>query len=123
MSAAHTSGPWDAHFNGSITASVDDSRPLLDIAIGMAFAPEEKGRIAFDVQRANARLMAAAPEMLAKLEKVVAWLDRLADKSERDAKDTRFASLAQAHADDALNYRATADSIRPVILKATEVTA
>lgn len=67
MSAAHTPGPWEAHFNGSITASVDDSRPLLDIAIGMAFAPAEKGRFAFDVQRANARLMACAPELLAAL--------------------------------------------------------
>lgn len=51
----------------------------------------------------------------AKLEKVAAWLDRLAEDSERRAKDTRFESLSKASAADAKNYRATAADIRSVL--------
>lgn len=109
MSAAHTVGPWKTEKNNAGLHVVGAN------SLVVCFLKNCDR----DHRESNASLIAAAPEMLAKLEKVVAWLDRLADRSEQDAKDTRFVSLAQAHADDARNYRATADSIRPVIAKAT----
>lgn len=48
----------------------------------------------------------------AALRKVILWLERLAERSEREAKDRRFVSLANAHAADAKNYRATAADLR-----------
>ena len=54
-------------------------------------------------QDANARLIAAAPELLEKCEKIVAWLDRLAN---------------QANEADAKNYRKTAEDVRKTIHKA-----
>lgn len=57
-------------------------------------------------------------EMVHELQKLVEWLDRLADKSEESAKDKRFLSLAQAHAADANNYRATAKSAKELLQKA-----
>lgn len=56
----------------------------------------------------NARLRSA-------LQRVISWLDRLADQSERQAKTYRFASLAEACAADAKNYRATADTLRQAL--------
>lgn len=69
----------------------------------------------------DARLIAAAPELLAKCEKVVSWLDRMSESSEREAaKHTeQFPSLSEAFAAEAKNYRATAKDIRSVIAKAT----
>jgi len=63
-------------------------------------------------------IQAAAPELLAKCEKTIAWLDRLAAAAEQAAKDDRFLSLQEARLADAKNYRATANDIRAVVAKA-----
>lgn len=70
-------------------------------------------------QEANARLASAAPKMFAKLEKIVAWLEKLAASSEQQAKDTRFITLSEANIADAKNYRATIADIQSVLKKAT----
>lgn len=68
---------------------------------------------------ADARLIAAAPEMLTGLRRVVAWLDRLAAKADKQAEDSRFYTLSAACRADATNYRATANDIRAIITRAT----
>jgi len=69
----------------------------------------------------NARLIAVAPLLLAKCEKIVAWLDRNAAKEEQAAaKEHQFISLKDARLADAKNYRATAADIRAVIAKTKE---
>jgi len=64
---------------------------------------------------ADWHLIAAAPDMLQKLEKITVWLDRLAGAALERAKDRRFLSLAEANEHDAKNYKKTADDIRKVI--------
>ena len=64
----HTPGPWVADFNGNIRQITDPSRPLMDLIVGAAFAPDELGPIKFDFQRNNARLIAAAPALLEALQ-------------------------------------------------------
>ena len=119
---AHTSGPW---FIGNITQKnlvqvmVKDSQgeefSICDLWGGVY---DDSDVPLTKEQKANAELIAAAPDLLEKCEKIVAWLDRLADKSSELAKDTRFVTLAEANAADAKNYRKTADDIRIVIKKA-----
>ena len=70
--ARHAPGPWVADFNGNIRQITDPSRPLMDLIVGTAFAPDELGATKFDFQRANARLIAAAPAMLEALRTIVA---------------------------------------------------
>jgi vacuolar-type H+-ATPase subunit E/Vma4 len=96
-------------------------RSFRRIAIRQA-NPVKKGdqsTIASVTIEADARLIAAAPDLLEKCEKIVRWLDKLAARSEESTKDRRFVSPSEAHQADAKNYRATADDIRAVIAKAT----
>lgn len=111
MSAKHTPGPWVARPDPNAISSDD-------WCVGIGDSLENIDKVAVCSER-DARLIAAAPELLAKCEKVVAWLDRLAERSEQSAKDKRFLTLAEAHAADAKNYRSTADDIRAAIAKAT----
>ncbi len=70
--------------------------------------------------RANASAQEAwqrVAELEAALKRVVDWLDRLAVQSETQAKDTRFATLSEACAADAKNYRATAKPLRALLAK------
>lgn len=71
-------------------------------------------------QRANAHLIAAAPELYAKLEKFRNWMTRLADQNHEMAKSYRgrFDHLADACAGDAKNYNATASDIDSLLAKA-----
>jgi hypothetical protein len=71
-----------------------------------------------DTQKANARLIVAAPELLKEGKRLVAWLDKCAAQSEGQAKDSTFISLAEASAADAKNFRATAKAMREIIAKA-----
>ena len=64
-------------------------------------------------------LCKAAPALLAKCEKIVAWLDRLAADAEASAAtNDRFDTLKVANIADAKNFRLTANDIRTVIAKA-----
>lgn len=106
----HTPGTWMPHHSkGRLYVETHHDDVICMVARGIG-TPEDK---------ANASLIAAAPDLLEKCKKIVSWLDKLADQSEESAKDRRFVSLSDAHQADAKNYRATADDIRAVIAKAT----
>lgn len=57
MSARHTPGPWRVGDAGSTVFGAPGSRPLMVASITHRIVPDA-------TQRANARLIAAAPEML-----------------------------------------------------------
>jgi len=102
---AFTPGPWTA-----IIQADDDIPPQVFAAKGHVLCAT--------FREADARLIAAAPDMYAQHAKVAAWLDMLAAQADRMAKDTRFKTLADASAADARNYRAVAAEIRATMAKA-----
>lgn len=133
----HLDGPWRSCQNGDCscgmvwsipgdfpvcTVANETGRNLQVVAVvheHMADAPDMIYQtLDRDVVLANARLIAAAPDMLEKLKKVHQWLLRLESQSLQQAKDGRFQSLSEACAADAKNYRKTADDIEAVIAKA-----
>lgn len=69
-------------------------------------------------QEANGYVIAAAPLLLAKCEKLVAWLNRMAKACDERARRTGFPSLSEAYTDDAQSYRTTAADIQAVIVVA-----
>lgn len=118
----HTPGPWqverrwvkEREIVPRITCAPDEDRGCGWIAdtIGAPYLGHES-------TLPNAYLIAAAPAMLAKLKKVVEWLNRCADKSEHYAKTTtQFLSLAESYEKEAKNFRATAADISKVIAQA-----
>lgn len=116
MKGKHTPGPW--RFGAPRTnAVVSDTPPS-------AFQGGEDHYggclVAESIAPENLALIAAAPELLAVCERQVAWLEMLAERADKGAADRRFISLAEAHAADAKNYRATAKPIREAIAKATK---
>ena len=69
--------------------------------------------------KANARLIAAAPEMHAKLEKLATWIESNAGVHEKYAANCRdFPSIVESSLADAKNYRATAKDIRKLLANA-----
>ena len=68
--ANHTPGPWEAHENGHIYAEERAS------AVARIF---ENSYHRDGEAQANARLIAAAPDMLAALERFDVYLDRFTD--------------------------------------------
>lgn len=69
----HTSGPWV--FDGEVNQSS-----------GIIWSPSAQTRVATshgcsrDEARANARLISAAPELLAKAKVVAGWIERVAEE-------------------------------------------
>lgn len=78
MNMTHTPGPWRATFAYDDPAVVDQDGRLVAMAVWDGEAMPEP-----DVFAANARLIAAAPELLAALHGVLHWAEceckRLAD--------------------------------------------
>ena len=68
-------------------------------------------------RKANAHLIAAAPELCEAGKKLVKWLHMLADTAERKAKTGRFITLKEAWEADAKNYRATARDMEQALAK------
>ncbi len=93
MRTSHTLGPWEALFNGTIMATVDESRPMLDVMVGTAFAPRGMGVAGFEMQAANARLMAAAPELLAELDRQINSEYNPCDQDNQSAAYRRMVAL------------------------------
>lgn len=58
------------------------------------------------------------PELVAKLKKVVTWLEGCAKRSKRQAETCNWKSLEEANKADEKNYRATIKDIRQLIAKA-----
>ena len=116
METKHTPGPWSVWVDSCGVLDVR-ARPMHTVC-DVVNPDEHVTDISADESRANARLIAAAPELLAKCKKIAAWLDRLAETAETAAKDVRFVTLADAQRADALNFRRTSADIKTVIAKA-----
>lgn len=71
MKAEHTPGPWVA--NDCIVKAVDCYGPWVADTDLMLRYPPRKPHISHAEQRANARLIAAAPDLLAALEELTLW--------------------------------------------------
>jgi len=72
VSAAFTPGPWHALDIGEIVPSDGDGYPLDDTRICFMATPGEAGEVGQQRIDANARLIAAAPELYEALERLVA---------------------------------------------------
>ena len=110
QAAKHTPGPWEVG-TGSMPKDGKDCAVIADCMViaRMEYFDPVNGR-------ANARLIAQAPAMAEKLDKVATWLERLAESAEQAAINHReFQSLAEAERADAKNYRATAKDVRRVL--------
>lgn len=120
--AKHTPGPWTQWsdhanvFAGKVRDNLPHNINGENVRQVCSCDSEDIGD---DEQSANARLVAAAPDLMAACVRIVAWLDRLAEHAEQQAKDTRFITLSGAFASDAKNYRVTATDVRRSITKAT----
>lgn len=95
MSTKHTPGPWHADAAGQITAQADASLPLLDYQVALTVAPVAgtKGR---EIREANARLIAAAPELLEALQSIAEYWNR--DQNETAMADACWHAIKTAMA-------------------------
>jgi len=124
--SGHTPGPWVAVCGnvGGPSIKAPDGRHIADVRVKFIRWQPDKEK-AFDLEdcgeeaAANARLIAAAPDLYTEAVRIVEWLERLAAGTETLAKDTRFITLAEANAADAKNYRASAKGLRAAIAKAS----
>jgi hypothetical protein len=110
----HTPTPWYAEShnrNNDVLVSNNEYQIALCLTHPIHFKAQANAE--FIVTACNAH-----GDLVAKLDQVASWLERLAADSEQQAKDTRFSSLAEACAADAKNYRATAKDIRAALRKA-----
>ena len=83
MTTLHTPGPWHTKRDGFSTVYVEASIGGGWIQEVAACGPTEKGS---EQQEANAKLVAAAPELLEALKRVVEWRDTLYATSGLSAK-------------------------------------
>lgn len=99
---------WLKQYLGGMTA--ENWKDMRDLAI----------RQVDDLARTPApdAVREALEQSVLKLEKIGAWLERLAIASDAQARDTRFVTLAEAAAADAKNYRKTVADLIPTIAKA-----
>lgn len=118
---SHTPGPWfiDPCSDDETTAISADGRHGLCIIQHGNERPWGN-----PIDEANARLIIAAPDLLATCEKISTWLRRLQRQAERQAEANRnFPSLKAATEADAKNYAKTADHVDAAIAKALPATA
>jgi hypothetical protein len=101
----HTPGPWNAdkNFMGPDTYGDGNSIPVFPRGGGVAIcdvvAVTGEGLSRPDVQaraEANARLIAAAPELLEALEKAADWLSRSIRIDDREQAEDARAAIAKA---------------------------
>ena len=91
----HTPGPWRAERHGAVTAFVNGKRRQVASAQGDAIEHADPSVGVVELQAANVRLIAAAPEMLDTLEGLTANYDAhgFADESWWQAARDVIASL------------------------------
>ena len=96
MSATHTPGPWTTYLAlGDDDPEDQTLGPYLAISAGDGFAPcgfELRGYIS----RENANLMAAAPDLLEALEKILPWHDHTDNPTANQCR----AAIAKAYGKD-----------------------
>jgi len=98
--AKHTSGPWNVHgTNETGTLIASDAAEHENITASIAVA-QPRGEEWTKEEEANARLIAAAPELLAALESVCNWADMFRDslayESGRSQIDAARAAIQKA---------------------------
>lgn len=64
------------------------------------------------------RKLEAFDALLGVCKRIGAWLNRLAEQSDRRARETTFVTLQEANVADAKNYRATAADVQKAIAQA-----
>lgn len=106
--SAHTPGPWYCERHGVITADVAGHRRQVASTTGDAVMHGDPSTDVISLQMANARLIAAAPELLAALQEATASLAEVANYLGPFDHQLMFDSLARS-----------ADTARAVIKKAT----
>lgn len=84
----HTKGPWEVHGDAIMA---EPNSHIEDTALGIAYVMDHDSERPASVTRANARLIAAAPDLLDALIAVVAISDR-----KHDAWDAAKAAIAKA---------------------------
>ena len=128
IKTAHTPGPWEAGVHDNLTNIPTDGPSIIVTAPHHYHGSTSKCRIvalcgAYDdpgraISEADARLIAAVPELYEEAVKMVEWLGTLADHSVEQSKITRFPGLAEANAKDAVNFRKSTEGLRAAIAKA-----
>lgn len=93
----HTAGPWKAEAFGAVTTLVQGIRRQVASTVGDAVMHSDPRTNVVDLQAANARLIAAAPEMLKCLEACLGELES-AFGGPQDQNEEEAALLAQARA-------------------------
>jgi hypothetical protein len=86
----HTPGPWSFSGQGDFSAIESDEREIAHV-----FYPED---MLSDEHKANTRLIAAAPELLASLTACVEWLDVFLEVTYGDDTKTVKAIIDNAKA-------------------------
>ena len=89
MTTQHTTGEW--HTNSGQVYSLDDTRGATIALVSDHYGP--------DVQQANARLIAAAPDLLEACKLAYQLITDNPDQTERDMRviDTIVAAIFKAH--------------------------
>lgn len=102
----HTPGPWRVWESGADSWEICET-PSPDRH--SHFATVRVGNMWGEEGRANARLIVAAPELYAALERLLRWVEPIAgDNCDKAAEAEEIASVKQAHA--ALAKAAGADA-------------
>ena len=92
MTTTHTPGPWSADWGYIVAPDVTGKH--VDLYVATIAEEDEDGRVVPEHERdANARLIAAAPDLLAALRGVVLCADARGDAEPLDAYRTRAAML------------------------------
>ena len=98
MEAKHTPGPWVIADGGPIIA---DSQNMIAVTLDMFDSNEDlstwiQTRVTRPEREANARLIAAAPELLEALEELVTALDYAVTRRSRARRDAAVKSARAA---------------------------
>jgi hypothetical protein len=93
MSTNHTPGPWQATAWGHVTAQEEEEDGF---TVRVAHVQYLNGE-----EDANARLIAAAPDLLAELERLADWVvNNVAYGGGEGTLDSAYAAIRRAHGTD-----------------------
>jgi hypothetical protein len=90
----HTPGPWEANSADNIYAAVNGRKEMIAKCCDLPCIgghDDVAAQRARDMEIANARLIAAAPELLAALENIVAWMEQHHPEAAKNIPQARAA--------------------------------